>query len=638
MRPYLPGEDFFNLIETAIPEFARAEYPVLLDFIKLFLTYLEQERTFTEKSVASEYGTLVNNQVLVTDTLGGTSYEIRKFLEYRDVDSTLDELVPHFLQMYAKNFPQRTFIDPGQFVATLRYLYTHKTVEDTIHWFFRVLFNEPAQLYYPRVDILKASDGTWLEEISIKVTAPTNGYENTEVHHYLGQQVKTLTGMAQVDRIRTTVVGQAYGQYLYVNELILKRSSIVGTFAPGQDVWNLDSEPVVHTTIIPVIVGVTVLSGGEDYVIGDPVTFSEGPGMGEGFGAAGIVTSVSKAPISGVRVNDGGDGYVIGDPVMFISSSGDGAEGYVDSVITGNILLEGANGDILLSEQQSAVERTYFALEDRDYIPMDLSIALFLSANVQFDANDYSAANQATWNANTTLDYVFASIGSVPFMHPWCYGDLSGNTSNVTLANTMLVIDMVSQGVHIANDAWIYGISSPTDANTTLVTSTAIGHVILSDTGEGHNRDRTYVTNTTLEVTTFSAGQTVKAANSFTTGLGDVTCNTLSSNVVGSGTNFTTVLRPYSHVAIGANQYVVKSITNSTFLTLWTRPAANATASAWSIVPTGTVREVTDQAQRTYGRIRHVKLVSPGSGYVTPPTVTVDSVSARAQALYHYDP
>lgn len=640
MRPYLPGQDFETIIDSAIPEFARAEYPVFVDFLKLFLRSLEQERQFETKTVSSEYGTLVNNQVLTTTELGGSSYEIRKLLEYRDVATTLDDYIPHFYQMFAKHFPRRTFISPDLFVTTLRQLYTNKTVAETVAWFFRVLFNEYAAIYYPREDILKASDGTWIEEISIKVTAPINGYENEQLEEaYTGQIVQTVTGLAQVDRVRTTVVGQSYGQYLFVNELVLKRDSIKGEFLADQEVWNINSEPEIHTRTIPVITGVTVLSGGGDYLVGDLVTFSEGPGLGEGFGAAGVVTATSKAALSGVRVLNGGDGYVIGETVSFVSSTGENAEAYVDQIVYGNILLESEDA-FLLTEKQPGGDRQYLAIEDHDWIPQNLSIIEFLTANggvLPFNATDYTEANQATWTSETTMDYVFATIGSVPFLHPWVFGDFTGNTANVTLVNTMIVTMQSAHDSFFGNGDVVFGLTSALDTVTTGATAVANGYVLVSDIGTGLNRNRLYVTNTSVESATFALGQYVKS-NAAVLQLGTATTSNTTANVTGNGTNFT-VLAPYSHIRVAGEDLVVKSVTNSTFLTLWARPSLIANgAYPFSIVPTGTVLSITEQGQRAYGKIRHVSFVSPGSGYLTPPAVFADSISARAQAIYHYDP
>ena len=634
MRPYQPGQDFYNLIETAVPEVIRAEYPMLVDFLKLFLTYLEQERTFEEKTINSEYGSLANNQVLTTVAPGGVSYEMRKFLEYRDISTTIDDFVPYFLQMFAKNWPQHTYISPDQFVSTLRYLYTHKSLEDTVQWFFRALFNEQAALYYPRVDILKASDGSWYVETSIKVGAPTNGFLNEDVaKYYIGQIIRSATGQAQVDRVRTTVVGQSFGAHLFVNELLLIPETIVGSFAAGQDVFNTNSGPEVHTSIIPVIVGVNILEGGAAYVVGDLVTFSEGPGLGEGFGAAGIVSSVGSAPLNGVTINNGGDGFVIGDPVVFISSSGSGADAFVDQVIAGNFLLEAEDG-FLLGEARITGDVQYLAQEDHNFIPQDLSIEAFVNSALQLGAVDYTLANQPTWNIDTILDYVFAAIGSIPFMHPWCFRDFSGNTANVTLANTMLVANMTSLGAFANNDGNIFVIASPTDISTNAVSASVSGYVILSDITTGLNRNRLFVANTSLG---FAIGQTVKFEGSNKLGIGTLSCNTASANVTGFSTSFRGELTVNTHIKVGSHQYAVRSITNNTFLTLYTLPVANATNSAFDVVPTGTLLSVTDQSQRIYGKIRHIAFVSPGSGYLAPPLVTVNSISALAQAVYYYD-
>jgi hypothetical protein len=634
MRPYLPGQDFYNLIETAVPEVIRAEYPMFVDFLKLFLTYLEQERVTANTTVMSEYGALANNQIVTTVSLGGVSYEMRKFLEYRDVSTTLDEFVPHFLQMFAKNWPQHTYVTPDQFVTTLRYFYTHKSLEETAQWFFRALFNEHADLYYPRTDILKASDGTWYTETSFKVGAPANGYPNTDVaQYYMGQVIRSATGQAQVERVRTTVVGQSFGSYLYVNELLLNKDSIVGSFEAGQDVWNLNSIPEIHTTILPGITGVDILEGGAAYQVGDIVTFSQGPGQGEGFGAAAVVSAVGKAPLNGVTINDGGDGYVVGDPVVFTSSSGTGADAVIDQVITGNFLLEDGSGYIL-GEAKLTGDIQYLDLEDRSFIAQDLTIEKFVDGTIEIGAADYSAADQPDWTANTILEYVFASTGRVAFMIPWCFRDFSGNTANVTLANTMLVVDMTSNATFANNDANVYVIAAPTDATTTRATASITGRVLLSEIASGgNNRNRLYVTNTTMG---FATLQTVKYEGSNKVGTGVVKITSGLANVVGTGTSFLAEVSPNAHLSVSGGTYVVKSVVNSTFLTLYTTPGSSVTA-AFTIVPTGTVRSVTNQSQQNFGKIRHIQFLSPGSGYAAPPITTANDVFALAQEVYYYD-
>ena len=56
MRPYQPGQEFYNLIKTAIPDFVESEYPVFVEFITAFLRFLEQERVTSTANVTPEFG------------------------------------------------------------------------------------------------------------------------------------------------------------------------------------------------------------------------------------------------------------------------------------------------------------------------------------------------------------------------------------------------------------------------------------------------------------------------------------------------------------------------------------------------------------------------------------------------------
>jgi len=120
LRPYQVGENFYNLIKTAIPNFVEADYPLFIEFVSAYLRFLETHRTFEQKSIYPEYGASQNRTVNLTQTLGGTSYELRKLLDYRDTESTIDEFKTHFLAMFAKNFPHYNHIPLDLFVQSLR--------------------------------------------------------------------------------------------------------------------------------------------------------------------------------------------------------------------------------------------------------------------------------------------------------------------------------------------------------------------------------------------------------------------------------------------------------------------------------------------------------------------------------------
>jgi hypothetical protein len=637
MRPFIQGESFFNIIKRAIPDFVESEYPVFVTYVETFLKFLEQQRTFVDQTVYPEYGTTPNSIIQATQTLGGPFYETRKLLEYRDVDSSLAEFKTHFLAMFGKNFPTYQYIPADLFIRSLREFYQNKGTVESFQWLFRVLFNEEAEVYFPRKDVLRASDGTWLAPISIKVSSPKFGKLNADVAtFYVGQRIQTATGSAQVETIVTTVVGQSYGQNIVVNELRLKFDSILGVFLPGQDLFNIDSTEVIHTTILPVISGITVNSGGSNYSVGDVVTFSEGPGGGGGFGAFGIVEVISNTAINGININDGGNGYLIGEPITFVSVSGHGASAVVSNVIFGNLELEDGSGYFLEEDNT-----TRFQLEDQNMLLLELVIDPFVNATatVTIDSTDYGldtgVVSMLGVEIDSEISYALAALDEKPFMHPWVFTDTAETVAE--LANALANVAFTSN-TFFDNTAVVFALSGPQDVSTNVINANVKATVIRAFVEEGGKVGSLYLKNFT-GLNLFTTGQILKQAGNGVMQVGTVTTENGSANIVGTNTVFTSVLVANDHVRFDdGSQATVRSVVNNTFFVTFAPITSNLVANSYSIVPTGNVTAVTTQSQRYYGKIKAITMLTNGVHYEHPPALFVDSVSARAQEFFHLDP
>ena len=158
MQPFTPGQDFRALIRSAIPDIVEEEFPLFVEFISAYLRFLEQRRTFTTTTILPQFGP--EQDYVVSDTVGGPLYEARKLLEYRDSETTLEDFRQQFLTMFGKNFPAYSYITLDSLVRSLRDFYRAKGTEDSLRWFFRIFFNADAEIYYPRVDIFRASDAS----------------------------------------------------------------------------------------------------------------------------------------------------------------------------------------------------------------------------------------------------------------------------------------------------------------------------------------------------------------------------------------------------------------------------------------------------------------------------------------------
>lgn len=93
----------------------------------------------------------------------------RKILQYNDIDTVPDKFM-HFLRNeFMKSIPAKTGVDERFLLKHIKDFYKAKGSELAYRLLFRILYNEQISFYYPGRDILRASDGRWVIDRSIKV-------------------------------------------------------------------------------------------------------------------------------------------------------------------------------------------------------------------------------------------------------------------------------------------------------------------------------------------------------------------------------------------------------------------------------------------------------------------------------------
>ena len=132
-----------HLIANQLPDFIRNEYPVFVTFLEKYYEFLDQENQ-------------VNNFLL--------NYE-KNF----DINRTLDTFVPKFKNQYAQNFPLTGQIDDRRLIKFIKQFYEAKGSEKAIELLFRILYNEKTEFFYPSEQVLRASDGIWIEDVTLKL-------------------------------------------------------------------------------------------------------------------------------------------------------------------------------------------------------------------------------------------------------------------------------------------------------------------------------------------------------------------------------------------------------------------------------------------------------------------------------------
>lgn len=265
------------LIEHQFPDFYREEGEMFVAFVKAYYEWLEQPGNVTQ----------VN----------------RSLLDYRDIDTTLEEFIVHFKEKYLKNIQFTTASNKRLFVKNSLDFYRSKGSERAVDLFFKLIFGIPAEVYTPGTDIMKLSSGTWVQPVYLEVTKRSKNVL------FVGRQIRGLnTGSsAFVERLVRKKIKGKYIDIFYI-------SNMSGDFQTGEILTYEDDSSVDNN---PVVIGslndIYVVSGGAEFEVGEEVALISNTGSH----AKATVNSISNAT-GQVSFNlvDGGYGYTANAEVL----------------------------------------------------------------------------------------------------------------------------------------------------------------------------------------------------------------------------------------------------------------------------------------------------------------------------------
>jgi len=280
------------------------------------------------------YATLANGVVDGTFPKGsiesfrsrGAGAAVRDLKRSQDIDLTNEGLIDvAWKKEFYVNIPKTSKTDRRQLLKQMKEVYRAKGNEASFSWLFRTLFaKQDIEFYYPKVDLLRLSDGKWVLEKSIKVITSSA----TNVSLFTGKKITGATSgcTALVEKQVTYFAGS-----IEITELTLSNivESTTGFFTVAETITSetAASGKYATATTAGVIQTVTVNAGGTNYIPGDEIHITAGGGQG----ARARVTQVSDGVVGGITVVDSGDGYSIGDPINFSNeeTNGAGASGSV---------------------------------------------------------------------------------------------------------------------------------------------------------------------------------------------------------------------------------------------------------------------------------------------------------------------
>ena len=301
-----------TVVSKQAPEFVREEHAQFIQFLEAYYEWMEQQ--------------------------GNAGFTMRNIESARDIDKTVDDFVQYFQKELMVAIPEYVLSDKRLLAQRIHDLYRSKGTQQSYELLFRILFNESAEIYYPKVDVLRSSDGKFDRRTVIKVI------ENVgDAFRLVGQ---TITQAADLDngiplataRVESVIKTSA-GEHI-IAEININPATLIGTFVSGSTITGLDDVDgsLISMTVQTLISKVKLDTKGSYYNIGQKFTTAAGSVLD----FLCEVASVQTGKISGVFVENPGSNYRKGQVITFdnTDTGGYGASAVIDQVDQTAILLE----------------------------------------------------------------------------------------------------------------------------------------------------------------------------------------------------------------------------------------------------------------------------------------------------------
>ena len=310
------------LVSSQLPAFVREEHETFIKFMEYYYKSLEQdgETLYLSKNMLRNLDIdQLYQHVLDVHT---SPTNVRDDYDYI---SFLQKMYDTFI----KYIPDNVLADRTNILKHAKEFYLSSGSERSVRFLIQALFNKQAELYYPKQDILRASDGKWFIEKSLKV-------RNVKVNNVANSIAVTNFGNTTIKGISSnaTAIVEKVDTYYDKGQLIfeLKLSSIYKEFLNAEEIFTYYTEEGVDKYLTAnlfsgIITSAQVISGGEGYIEGTTVPIVSNTGTG----AQVIISRVTKGTIQAAGIVKGGAGFKVDDPLL-IFGSGSGAAGVVADV------------------------------------------------------------------------------------------------------------------------------------------------------------------------------------------------------------------------------------------------------------------------------------------------------------------
>lgn len=373
------------LVSSQLPQFVREDH-------ETFVTFLEEYYKFLSQEGQAEYVAKNFINYLDIDTI---KTHIEEYHETPEEYESYQVLLTKMYDNFIKLIPAKSLGDKALILKHVKDFYRARGSEKSVRFLLRIFLgkevNQDIGFYYPKRDILKASDGKWIVEKSIRIRDISVNYvaNNDAKLNFISKTVRGNTSNA-------TAIVETIDTYFQNGLLVteLKISGTVRNFVDGETIFCYYTEEgedklLTANLFSGIITSVTLVEPGKGYIEGSLVPVEGGGGSG----GQVVISSVSKGSLSGIGVFYGGAGFKTLDPILVTGGGGVGGSGRVLSV----------------NKNEKYHPNTYQIVADQIYLEQNTPIGNTIYANLRPEIID--PANN--WIANSMHYWSYANCGPI---------------------------------------------------------------------------------------------------------------------------------------------------------------------------------------------------------------------------------
>jgi len=346
----------FTVGETITGATSKATATVLSEDLTNNRIYISAQDRFIKGEIIT--GNSSNARATLNSYRPNPVQTIQQLTNFRDPDKVISNFLSQFRDEFLKTIPEDLAlgIDKRNLIKNIKSMYRLKGTNKGHELFFRILFNEISETFYPRTQMLRVSDGQWDTQKVLRAIATTGNTSNLIGRRITGQ---TSGATAIVESVKKFILGSQE-----ISEFIVNNETISGTFTTGEVIRGTASDAddyFIKATITGVPGTKTVTNDGSLYSYSDLISITGG-----GTGARFSINDIGSGGITEIIVDSGGSGYAVGDNLVFNNTGTQGvnASGFV-SVIDGGFRQEsgttGTDGeDHIILEEETTKGDQYF--------------------------------------------------------------------------------------------------------------------------------------------------------------------------------------------------------------------------------------------------------------------------------------